>query len=1031
MLPQTGARREGAAFGKAGNALSATALAELYRDLTRTVDGEVRFDAGTRGMYSHDSSNYRMTPIGVVLPRTLEGVQASVATARRYGAPILARGGGTAIPGQGVNTALMIDFSKYLHHVIEIDADAKIGVVEPGCILDDLRDAAKKHGLTFGPDPATHSRNTLGGMIANNSCGIHSVMAGRTVDNIERLEVLLYDGSQFEVGPISESELIRIIDGGGREGEIYAALRNLAERYAPLIRERYPRIPRRVSGYSLDELLPERGLNVARSLVGSEGTCALVLRAWCKLVPHLPNRAVVVLGFDDIASAGDFVPEALAAKPIGCEGLDDAFIEDMRKKGMQPKRLDLLPKGRAWLLVEFGGTTKEEADAKAYELTKKLQHGDPPYRLLDDPQFERDLWDLREAGLGATAFIPGEKPNHEGWEDTAVHPEQVGRYLRDFQKLIDDYGYRGAIYGHLGDGCVHVRLDFDLETKHGIERYRSFVEDGADLVVRYDGSLSGEHGDGQARGELLEKMYGPELLEAFAEFKRIWDPDWKMNPGKKVLPYRLDENLTLGTGYNPPELETHFKFPDDHESFAFATRRCVGAGVCRRTSGGTMCPSFMATREEKHSTRGRARLLFEMVRGDPVTGGWKSEEVKDALDLCLSCKGCKGDCPVQVDMATYKAEFLSHYYRGRRRPRQAYLFGFIQIWARLAALAPGFVNLIAGTPGLGALAKKLAGIAPERSLPKFAPYTFLSWWATRPKLNANGPRVILWPDTFNNHFHPTTAQAAVEVLEDAGFQVIVPEGSYCCGRPLYDYGFLSLARDYLRRILDGLRNEIRNGDYIVVLEPSCCSVFRDELVNLFPHDEDAKRLSQQVFLLSEFLNKRANGYCPPRLHARALVHGHCHHKSLMKMDDESELLKKMGIEADMPETGCCGMAGGFGFEPGAHHIVSLKCGERVLLPAVRNAAEKTLILADGFSCREQIAQTTDRRAMHLAQVMQLAIHEGSQAERARPERGYVNAPSPLKEDVKTAVLVAICAYGAFKLVRGLVKVLSGAIREQP
>ncbi len=990
----------------------------LERRLKETIKGEVRFDAGTRGMYSHDASNYRMVPIGVVIPRDEEDAVRSVAAAKEFGAPLLSRGGGTAIPGQGVNNALMLDFSKYMHAVVEIDPEKKIGVVQPGCILDSLRDAAIKHGLTFGPDPATHSRNTLGGMIGNNSCGIHSVMAGRTSDNIAELDVVLYDGTRMRVGPTPDDELESIISAGGRKAEIYKALKDLRDKYADLIRARYPKIPRRISGYNLDELLPEKGFNVARALVGTEGTCVTVLRAWCNLVPNPKERSVLVLGFPDIPSSGDFVKEVLKYKPIGCEGLDDTFIDDMRKKNMHPPHLELLPKGKAWLLVEFGGATEEEADknAKALQDAVSAIKDGPDHRLLDNPEFEKALWNLREEGLGATAQIPGEKPNHEGWEDTAVHPDRIGDYLRDFQKLIDSYGYHGAVYGHLGDGCVHVRLDFDLQTKHGIEKYRRFVEEGADLVVRYNGSISGEHGDGQARGELLERMYGPELIEAFVEFKRIWDPDWKMNPGKVVAPYRLDENLTLGTDYNPPSVQTHFHYPNDQNSFANAANRCVGAGVCRRTHEGTMCPSYMVTREEKHSTRGRARLLFEMMAGDPVKDGWKSEEVKEALDLCLACKGCKGDCPVQVDMATYKAEFLSHYYEGRLRPRHAYVFGFIQVWSQFAALAPGFVNLLSHAPVLRSVAKKISGIAPERSIPSFAPYTFRSWWGARPPKNVGKPTVMLWPDTFNNHFHPTTAQAAVEVLEDAGFQVRVPQQNVCCGRPLYDYGFVSQAKAYLQKLLNTLRPEIRNGQYIVVLEPSCCSVFRDELINLFPNDEDAKRLSEQVFLLSEFLTKHAPGYKPPLLKRKALLHGHCHHKSVMRMGDEQAILQQMGLDLHQPDTGCCGMAGAFGFEEGEHYDVSMKCGERVLLPAVREVSEDTLVIADGFSCREQIKQATNRTPMHLAQVIQMALREGERGTAGPlPESKFVEAPRSLKEDLKTAVLVGACLYGAYKL----------------
>ena len=493
------------------------------------------------------------------------------------------------------------------------------------------------------------------------------------------------------------------------------------------------------------------------------------------------------------------------------------------------------------------------------------------------------------------------------------------------------------------------------------------------------GSLSGEHGDGQARAELLPKMFGEELVAAFREFKAIWDPQCKMNPGKVVDPFQITDDLRLGAHYEAPRVATHFQFPDDGGSFAEATLRCVGVGKCRRQQGGTMCPSYMVTHAEEHSTRGRARMLFEMLRGDVITEGWRSEHVREALDLCLSCKGCRNDCPVNVDMATYKAEFLSHYYAARLRPRHAYGFGHIDRWSRLASVAPRLVNLVTHAPVLRDIAKLAAGIAPERSIPAFAPQTFKRWLARRarprPSPPAGSARAILWADTFNNHFHPTTAQAALEVLEAAGVDVTVPRASLCCGRPLYDYGYLDQAKRYLRRTLDVLRDEIDAGTPVVMLEPSCAAVFRDELVNLLPHDDTAARLHRQTFLLSEFLEAKTPSFEVPKLPRKAIVHGHCHHRAVMTMAAEESLLRKLGLDYEVPETGCCGMAGAFGFERGAHHDVSVRCGERALLPSVRAASTDTLVIADGFSCREQISQTTDRQALHLAQVIRMALRE--------------------------------------------------------
>lgn len=966
-------------------------------DLRSVVTGEVRFDAGSRALYATDSSNYRQVPIGVVIPRTTDDVIAAVATCHRHQVPILSRGGGTSLAGQCCNVAVVIDFSKYLNHVVEIDADRKLARVEPGTILDDLRDAAEKHHLTFGPDPATHDHCTLGGMIGNNSCGVHSVMAGKTDDNIEELDILTFDGLRLHVGPTSDEELERIIAGGGRRGEIYANLRDLRDKYADLIRERFPDIPRRVSGYGLQQLLPENGFNVARALVGTEGTCVTVLEATARLVESPPARTLLVLGYPDPFAAADHVPEILTRKPVGLEGMGRELIDDMALKNLLTDDVALLPDGGGWLLVEFGADTREEANNQARATMDGLRNTEnpPEMKLFDDPERAARIWAVREAALGATANVPGQPPRWAGWEDSAVPPAKLGDYLRDLHALSDRYGYRCHFYGHFGQGCIHVRFDFDLETAAGIGKFKSFLNEATDLVVKYGGSISGEHGDGQARAALLPKMYGHELVQAFAEFKAIWDPDNRMNPGKVVDPYQPDENLRLGTDYNPAPMppNAHFSFAGDNGSFAQATLRCVGVGKCRRLDGGTMCPSFMVTREEEHSTRGRAHLLFEMLEGNPIEDGWHDEHVKDALDLCLACKGCKGDCPVQVDMATYKAEFLSHYYHGRLRPITAYTMGLIFWWARIAAHAPGIANLLTQTPGARTIVKRLGGIAPERTIPAFADQTFTRWFSERPVQNEDKPPVLLWPDTFNNHFHPETAKAAVEVLEAAGFRVLVPDTWVCCGRPLYDYGMLDLAERRLRHTLSVLRPHIRAGTPVVGLEPSCLAVFRDELHGLFPHDEDAKRLYRQSFLLGEFLERYAPDFQPPVLHRKALVHGHCHHKAVMTMRDEEAMLKKIDLDYTVLDSGCCGMAGAFGFERGEHYDVAVKAGERSLLPAVRDASPETLIVADGFSCREQIARLTDRRALHPAQVMQMALRGGTDDAREYPEREHLSTPA--------------------------------------
>ncbi|HEU0167408.1 MAG TPA: FAD-binding and (Fe-S)-binding domain-containing protein, partial [Chloroflexota bacterium] len=703
----------------------------LEQDLRSSIRGEVRFDAGSRALYSADGSIYRQVPVGVVIPRDVEDAAQAVAVARQHGVPLLPRGGGTSLEGQCVNAALVLDFSKYANRILGVDPSARTGRAEPGEVCDQLRAGARPYGLTFAPDPATHNHSTVGGQVGNNSCGVHSVMGGRTSDNVEELDVLTYDGLRLRVGHTSEDELEAIIAAGGRRGDIYRRLRDARNRYADLVRQRFPRIPRRVSGYNLDELLPENGFNVARALCGTEGTCVTVLGATLRLIEWPAARALVVLGYPDAYHSADHVCEIMEHAPTGLEAFDGRMVEGMRRKGLKLDTLRLLPDAGGWLLAEFGGDTDEEAQSRARELMQRLERsGDWPRMKLfgGDAQSgeAKAIWEVRESAVGAVSDVPGDPLVWPAWEDAAVAPEKLGAYLRDFHRLCQKYEYDVSLFGHYGQGCVHVRIPFELQTAYGIQSFRAFMSEAADLVCGYGGSLSGEHGDGQAHAELLPKMFGHELIRAFEEFKAIWDPENKMNPGKLVHPYRMDQNLRLGTDYKPDHPKTFFAFPDDRGSFARAQLRCIGVGKCRRQDGGTMCPSFMATREEKHSTRGRARLLFEMLEGHAegrettITDGWRSEEVKEALDLCLACKGCKGDCPVQVDMASYKAEFLAHYYRGRLRPRAAYAMGLISWWARLAARAPGAVNLVGQAPLLSSLAKALAGVDQRRRLPRFA-----------------------------------------------------------------------------------------------------------------------------------------------------------------------------------------------------------------------------------------------------------------------------------------------------------------------
>ncbi len=955
----------------------------LEHDLKRAVRGEVRFDRGSRALYATDGSNYRQIPIGLVVPRDADDVVAAVATCRRHGAPVLPRGAGTSLAGQCCNVAVVLDFTKYMHEILEINPGQRVARIQPGVVLDTLRSRAEAFHLTFGPDPSTHSRCTLGGMMGNNSCGTHSLLAGKTVDNVEELHILLYDGTQMTVGATEPAELDDVIREGGRRGEIYSRLKALRDRYADQIRARFPQIPRRVSGYNLDELLPERGFNVARALVGTEGTCAVVLDAKVKLIHSPQHRALVGVGYTDAFAAADDVPGILEFKPIGLEGFEGTIVDGLRKKGAP--NLELLPEGRGFLLVEFGFDDADRAQQAARQFLDyltRLPHA-PNARLYTAGE-ARAVWKIRETGARSAAAAPGAPHEWEGWDDAAVAPEKLGRYLRDIRQLLNEYAYRASFYGHFGHGCIHMRVTFDLETEQGIRKYGEFVERAADLVVSYGGSLSGEHGDGQSRGALLPKMFGNELMDAFREFKAIWDPGNKMNPHKVVNAYLPTENLRLGADYAPMQAKTYFAFSDDGGSFAHAALRCVGLGECRKQDSGAMCPSYMVTLEEEHSTRGRAHMLFELLQGEVVRGGWRDDHVKKALDLCLSCKACKSECPTNVDIATYRAEFLAHYYESRARPLHAYAFGMVNRWLDAASVAPRVANLFMQMPGLSGLIRSMLHIAPPRTLPELAPVNFRSW-ARREGIRTVGKRaplpqtdkdrpasVLLWVDTFNNHIHPETSRAAVQVLRAAGCDVTIPAARLCCGRPLYDFGLLDQAKAYLHTVLNALTDVIDAGTPIVVLEPSCASVFREELCNLLPADPRAQRLRNQTYLLADFLESRRPAYQPPPLPRKVLLHGHCHHRAVLKLGAEEALLRKMGADVQALDAGCCGMAGAFGFGAETYNV-SMAVGERVLLPAVRKAANDTLIVSDGFSCREQIFQSTGRRGTHIAEAIAEAL----------------------------------------------------------
>ncbi|WP_158893979.1 FAD-binding and (Fe-S)-binding domain-containing protein [Amycolatopsis anabasis] len=932
------------------------------------MSGAVAFDAGTRALYTTDASNYRHAPLGVVLPRTVDDVVAAVATCAEFGVPVIARGGGTSVAGNSCGPGLVLDTSRHLAGVRELDPVARTVRVAPGTVLDDLQALALPHGLRYGPDPSTHSRCTIGGMIGNNACGSHSVAWGRTADTVDQLEVLLYDGTRLTAGPTTPSEVDARAARPGTEGRVYAALRDLVRDNLSLLRTELSTWPRRVSGYGLEHLLPENGFDLAKALVGSEGTCVTVLDARLRLAELPRHRVLAVLGFASDIAAADAVPAILPWSPLTVEGVDSDLVALL---GTSSAAADL-PPGGAWLFVELGGDEPAEAEQRARDLARAVADHLTGHLVLADPAAQRRLWRIREEGAGLATRLADGSEAWPGWEDAAVPPERLGSYLRGFKELMAEHGRQSVVYGHYGEGCLHMRLDFDLLSGPGQAGFRSFLEQAADLVAAHGGSLSGEHGDGQARSELLPRMYRPEILDLFRRFKAIFDPDGRMNPGILVDPRPIDADLRVRRAPEAIESVTFLGYPEDHGSFGEAMRRCVGVGKCRNTTGGgVMCPSYRATREEKHSTRGRAHLLAEMINGELITDGWRSEEVREALDLCLSCKGCLSDCPVDVDMATYKSEFFHQHYRGRLRPAAHYSMGWLPLWLRLAAVAPGAANAVMRRPRLASLLKRAGGIAPERALPVFAPKPFTRSRADLRRWGGSGGKpVLLWPDSFNNYFTPGVLEAATEVLTAAGFDVVLPDRGVCCGLTWVSTGQLGVARRVLRRTLSVLRPYLDAGYQVVGLEPSCTALFRGDLASLLPGDPAAKLLAERTRTFAELL-----AHSPLSLRTLgidAITQVHCHQHAVLGFAEDEKLLAQAGIRNVTLDSGCCGLAGNFGFERG-HYAVSVACAEDRLLPAIREAAPETLVISDGFSCRTQIDQESARTAVHLAEVVRRAL----------------------------------------------------------
>ncbi|MFH8368654.1 FAD-binding and (Fe-S)-binding domain-containing protein [Streptomyces sp. NPDC018031] len=964
----------------------------LARALRSAVRGEVSFAAADRALMTMDASNYRRVPAGVVAPRDAEDVAAALAVCREHGVPVVPRGGGTSIAGQATGTGVVLDFTRHMNRILAVDPDTRTAVVQPGVVLDALRSAVGVYGLTFGPDPSTHSRCTIGGMIGNNACGSHSVAWGTTADNVHGLRAVGYGGEALRLGRGLNGLPPRLRDG----------LRALTDAHLALLRTGFPELPRRISGYALDALLPERGRDVARAFTGSEGTLGVLTEAEVRLVEAPRARALVVLGYPDESTAADAAPTVLPYRPLTVEGMAADLVGSAR---------ELLPEGAAWLFAEVGGDSPAEARAAADRLLHACAGGtvggpggvrSGGFTVVTDPARQRALWRVREDAAGTATRMPDRTEAWPGWEDCAVPPARLGAYLRDFRALLAEHGLRGAPYGHFGDGCIHVRIDFDLLGPEGIARFRAFSGELADLVVAHGGSLSGEHGDGMARAELLPRMYGDDLVRLFAHVKDLWDPAGGLNPGVLVRPRPLDENLRFAVLPGRP-VDVAFGYPRDGGDFTAAVRRCVGVAKCRTTEpagSAVMCPSYRVTGEERHSTRGRARLLHEMLAGEVIEDGWRSEEVREALDLCLSCKGCRSDCPVEVDMATYKAEFLHQYYRGRARPAAHLVMGRLPRWLRAAAAvrAAPVLNGLAKVEPIAAVGKRLGGIAPQRAVPELAARPFTRWWRERggnraggeaaagrpgtgaaqgPPGGAGGDRrtVVLWPDTFTNYLSPRVGRAAVAVLEDAGLRVVVPPAPVCCGLTWVSTGQLDQARTVMRRTLRVLGPALDAGLPVIGLEPSCTAALRGDLPELLGDDPRAGRLAGAVRTFAGALEEFAPHWRPPRLDRPVVGQTHCHQHAVLGDAAERRLRERAGLVGEL-SGGCCGLAGDFGFARG-HYEVSVACAEEQLLPAVRQAADGARILADGYSCRTQIAQLAGGRAHHLAELLAEGLPPGN------------------------------------------------------
>ncbi len=914
-----------------------------------------------RSLYSSDASLYRVEPRVVAVPRHVDEIDAALAVCRDLGVPLTMRGAGTSIAGNAVGPGVVLDTSRHLHRVLELDPVAGTALVEPGVVQSSLQAVAARHGLRFGPDPSTHNRATIGGMIGNNACGSRALGYGRTSDNVLGLDVVTGGGERLALGDVP---------GGVRvSSPVLDRLRQLVAGDLAVIRTELGRFGRQVSGYSLEHLLPERGFDVARALVGSEGTLALTRRARVRLVRDAPVRVLVALGYGSMAEAADAVPAVLPHHPVACEGLDARIVDVVRDRRGASAVPDL-PRGGGWLMVELVGDHVGEVTAAADRLVADA--GALDAMVVTEAAKAAALWRIREDGAGLSGRTPAGDPAHAGWEDAAVPPERLGGYLREFDALMAGHGLTGLPYGHFGDGCLHIRIDFPLHAPGGTGVFRQFLTEAAHLAAAHGGSMSGEHGDGRARGELLPVMYTPAAIDLFSRVKAVLDPDDVLNPGVIVRPAPLDADVRVASA-PPYRRDLALTYPHDRGDLSMAVHRCTGVGKCRAdttVSGGVMCPSFLATREEKDSTRGRARVLQDVVAGRL---GWDADALWDSLDLCLSCKGCSSDCPTGVDMASYKAEALHQRYRGRLRPLSHYSLGMLPLWAGLATRAAPVTraaNAVLRSRVLHPLVTAGAGVDSRRSLPQLAEQTFRRWFAARPgAARARHGDVVLFVDTFTDTFSPDVGRAAVAVLEDAGYRVRVTARPTCCGLTWVSTGQLDTARRRMADTIAALVPYADAGVLVVGLEPSCTAVLRSDALELLTGEDlaAAQRVAASTRTLAELL-AQTPGWAPPDLSdVTAVAQPHCHHHAVMGWSPDAALLREAG--ADVQRLGgCCGLAGNWGVERG-HHDTSVAVAEQQLLPAVRAAGDQTVLLADGFSCRTQLEQLTERSGEHLAQLL--------------------------------------------------------------